>query len=238
MKILEVNNISKRIGKRQIIKNISFSVEEGEIFGFLGPNGAGKTTTIKMLVGLIQNNGGEIIVCGNNLKKDREKALKHIGAIVESPALYEYLSGYENLMQIARIRKLSKKDVDDIIELIGLKERIHDKVGRYSLGMKQRLGIGMSLIGDKKLLILDEPTNGLDPFGIMELRDLMKKLAKERNIAVFISSHILREIEQICDTVAFVSDGEIKAVEKLESVLRDELSPLELKFIELTKKGE
>lgn len=237
MKVLEVKNISKKILKKEIIKDISFSVEEGEVLGFLGPNGCGKTTTIKMIVGLIASTEGEILICGNNLKENRGKALKHIGAIVESAALYEYLSGYENLMQIARIRKIPKSNVDEIIELIGLKDRINDKVKTYSLGMKQRLGIGMSLFGDIKLLILDEPTNGLDPFGIMELREIIKKLSKERKISVFISSHILSEIEQVCDRVVFVSEGTIMAVEKLDGILDAKpLSALEVKFIELTRK--
>lgn len=214
-KILEVNNLKKVIGNREIIKDITFSVNEGEIFGFLGPNGAGKTTTIRMLVGLIKPTQGDIIICGNNLKSKPEIALKEVGAVVENPELYKYLSGRENLMQIARIRGVSKKEVDETIELVGLKDRIDDRFGKYSLGMKQRLGLAASLLSSPKLLILDEPTNGLDPSGILDFREIVKKASKERGMAVFISSHILSEIQQLCDRVAFINDGVIKSVENV-----------------------
>lgn len=194
MKVLEVKGLKKKLGKREIIKDISFSVEEGEIFGFLGPNGAGKTTTIRMLVGLINPNGGSISICGHDLKNDTEKALKEVGAVVENPELYKYLSGRENLMQIARIRNIPKTQVDETIKLVGLENRIDDKVRKYSLGMKQRLGLAASLLSNPKLLILDEPTNGLDPSGILDFREVVKKAAKERGMAVFISSHILSEV--------------------------------------------
>ena len=202
MNVLEVTGLKKKLGKREIIKGINLSVKEGEIFGFLGPNGAGKTTTIRMLVGLIAPNEGEIKICGKDLQKNKEEALKNVGAVVENPELYKYLSGRENLMQIARIRKVSKDEVDSLIELVGLKDRIDDKVKKYSLGMKQRLGLAAALIGEPKLLILDEPTNGLDPSGIIDFREVVKKAAKERNMAVFISSHILSEVQNLCDRVA------------------------------------
>ena len=195
MNVLEVKNVRKRLGKRDIIKGIDFEVKEGEIFGFLGPNGAGKTTTIRMLVGLIAPNSGNIIINGHDISKERELALSAVGAVVENPELYTYLSGRENLMQIARVRKIEKSYVEKIIELVGLKERINDKVRKYSLGMKQRLGLAASLITKPKLLILDEPTNGLDPTGIIEFRKIVKKVAKETNAAIFISSHILSEIQ-------------------------------------------
>ena len=217
MKVLEVNNLKKSIGKREIIKNISFSVEEGEIFGFLGPNGAGKTTTIRMLVGLIHPNGGSIKICGYDLNTDMEKALNEVGAVVENPELYKYLSGRENLMQIARIRNISKKEVDETISLVGLENRIDDKVRKYSLGMKQRLGLAASLLSKPKLLILDEPTNGLDPSGILDFREVVKKAAKEKGMAVFISSHILSEVQHLCDRVAFINHGTIKSVENVIS---------------------
>ncbi|WP_291652805.1 ABC transporter ATP-binding protein [Clostridium sp.] len=215
MKVLEVNGLKKKLGKREIIKDISFSVEEGEIFGFLGPNGAGKTTTIRMLVGLISPNGGTISICGHDLKDDTEKALKEVGAVVENPELYKYLSGRENLMQIARIRKIPKNQVDETIKLVGLEHRIDDKVRKYSLGMKQRLGLAASLLSSPKLLILDEPTNGLDPSGILDFREVVKKAAKERGMAVFISSHILSEVQHLCDRVAFINHGTIKSVENV-----------------------
>lgn len=213
MKVLEVNDLHKKIGKREIIKGVSFSVEEGEIFGFLGPNGAGKTTTIRMLVGLIKPTSGSISICGHDLKNKSIDALRQVGAVVENPELYKYLSGRENLMQIARIRKVSKENVLDTIKLVGLENRIDDTVRKYSLGMKQRLGLAAALLSSPKLLILDEPTNGLDPSGILDFREVVKNAARERGMAVFVSSHILSEVQNLCDKVAFINDGVIKAVE-------------------------
>ena len=219
MNVLEVKGLKKVIGKREIIKDLNFSVKEGEIYGFLGPNGAGKTTTIRMLVGLILPTAGEVKICGENLKNNKEKALKDVGAVVENPELYKYLSGRENLMQIARIRGVSKEEVQDLIKLVGLENRINDKVKKYSLGMKQRLGLAAALIGNPKLLILDEPTNGLDPSGIIDFRKIVKQAAKERGMAVFVSSHILSEVQQLCDRVAFINNGVIKAVEDMNQAV-------------------
>lgn len=215
MKVLEVKDVYKKLGTKEIIKGISFDVEEGEIFGFLGPNGAGKTTTIRMLVGLIAPNKGSISIMGNSLSKDREKALLNVGAVVENPELYSYLSGRENLMQIARIRNINKEEVEKVIRLVGMEKRINDKVKKYSLGMKQRLGLAAALLPNPRLLILDEPTNGLDPSGILDFRNIVKKAARERNTAVFVSSHILAEVQQLCDKVAFISGGKIQAVESI-----------------------
>ena len=219
MNFLEVKNLRKFIGKREIIKDLYFTVKEGEIYGFLGPNGAGKTTTIRMLVGLISQTSGEVKICGVNLRKNKEKALKNVGAVVENPELYKYLSGRENLMQIARIRKVSKQEVEELIKLVGLQDRIDDKVRKYSLGMKQRLGLAAALIGNPKLLILDEPTNGLDPSGIIDFRNIVKSLARKNNMAVFVSSHILSEVQQLCDKVAFINEGIIKAEEEMEKAV-------------------
>lgn len=215
MNVLEVKGLYKTLGKSEIIKGIDFSVKEGEIFGFLGPNGAGKTTTIRILVGLIHPTRGSINIMGYDLSKNREKALEQVGAVVENPELYTYLSGRENLMQIARIRGISKKEVDEIIETIGLKEKIDLKVKKYSLGMKQRLGLGAALISNPKLLILDEPTNGLDPSGILDFREIVRTAARKRGTAVFISSHILSEVQELCDTVAFIKKGKIQSIESL-----------------------
>jgi len=215
MNVLEVNNVHKKLGKREIIKGISFSIKEGEIFGFLGPNGAGKTTTIRMLVGLIHPNSGNISICGNNILENPVKALSNVGAVVENPEMYTYLTGRQNLNMIADIKKIPRKNVDEIVELVNLSGRIDDKVGKYSLGMKQRLGLASALLSKPKLLILDEPTNGLDPTGIIDFREIVKKAVKETNAAVFISSHILSEVQQLCDTVAFINHGEIKAVESI-----------------------
>lgn len=215
MKVLEVNRLRKKLDNREVIKNVTFSVEEGEIFGFLGSNGAGKTTTIRMLVGLINYDSGSIKICGQELKKDKIKALSKIGAIVENPELYKSLTGRQNLMQIARIRGNSKKEIEEIIQLVGLTDRVDDRVRKYSLGMKQRLGLAIALLSNPKLLILDEPTNGLDPTGILDLRAVIHKAAKERGMAVFVSSHILSEVQQLCTKVAFISDGTIKSVEEV-----------------------
>ena len=214
--VLEVKNLSKKLGKREIIKDVSFDVKQGEIFGFLGANGAGKTTTIRMLVGLIAANSGSIKVVGCDIKKQREKALAQIGAVVENPELYTYLSGYDNLMVIAKLRKIPKSAVDEVVEIVGLKDRINDKVKKYSLGMKQRLGLATALLSKPKLLILDEPTNGLDPSGILDFREIIRNVSKTYNTSVFISSHILSEVQELCDTVAFINGGKIVAVEKME----------------------
>lgn len=231
--VLKVSNLRKRFGKVEIIKDISFRIKEGEIFGFLGPNGSGKTTTIKMLVDLIGMDSGSISVMGKDIKRDREAALEYIGAVVESPELYSYLSGYENLKQIARIRNISRERIDATVELVGLTGRIKDKMKKYSLGMKQRLGLAAALLSDPKLLILDEPTNGLDPNGIIELRSILKKLALDKGMAVFVSSHILGEIQQLCDTVAFIEDGIITSIESM-SMVHDTL----VYVIETEKKEE
>lgn len=220
MKVLEVENLRKSLGKREIIKGVSFCVEEGEIFGFLGPNGAGKTTTIRMIVGLISPDMGSIKILGNDIKQNREKALSELGAVVESPELYNFMSGMENLKQIMRIdHRIKQEEINKIVKMVGLENRINDKVKKYSLGMKQRLGIATALLSNPKILILDEPTNGLDPSGIKEFRELMKKLSKERNMAVFVSSHLLSEVQLLCDTVAFLNNGEIVSVESMNSSL-------------------
>ncbi len=220
MKVLEVENLRKSLSGREIIKGINFSVEEGEIFGFLGPNGAGKTTTIRMIVGLIAPNSGTIKIMGKDIKENREEALSALGAVVESPELYGYMSGMENLKQIMRVdHRIKQENIDEVVKLVGLENRIKDKVKKYSLGMKQRLGIATALLSNPQILILDEPTNGLDPSGIKEFRELMKKLSKERQMAVFVSSHLLSEVQLLCDTVAFLNHGEIISVESVDSSL-------------------
>ncbi|NLC66273.1 MAG: ABC transporter ATP-binding protein [Clostridium sp.] len=217
-KVLEVKNLSKKLGKKEIIKDISFYINEGEIFGFLGPNGSGKTTTIRMLVDLISMDKGSVKILGNDITKEREKTLRNIGAVVENPELYGYLSGRENLNQIARIRGIKKEKINEVIGLVELKARIDDKMSKYSLGMKQRLGLAAALLSDPKLLILDEPTNGLDPNGIIEFRKILKNLSKTTGMGVFVSSHILAEIQELCDTVAFIENGEITEIETLENI--------------------
>ncbi len=209
-KLLEVTNLNKYFGKKQVLKNVSFSTDEGEILGFIGPNGAGKTTTIKLILGLQRINSGSISINGYDVVKDFSKAIEKVGAIVESPDMYMYLSGRKNLELIARMYKgITKDRIDEVIKLVGLESRINDKVSKYSLGMRQRLGIAASLIHNPKLLILDEPTNGLDPEGIKELRTLLKNLAKKDNIGILISSHNLAELESFCTDVCIIKNGEV-----------------------------
>ncbi len=209
MNILKVENLTKKIGSKTILNKVGFEINEGEILAFIGPNGAGKTTTIKCILGLQKINDGYISINGYDIKKDFIKAIEYVGCIVESPDVYMYLSGYENLkLQASLYKNIPKENIDNIVNLVGLDKRIHDKVSKYSLGMKQRLGIAIALLNSPKLLILDEPTNGLDPEGIKELRDLLKKLAKE-GIGILISSHNLSELESFCNKVCIIQNGKI-----------------------------
>jgi ABC-2 type transport system ATP-binding protein len=218
--VLEVEHLRKKIGKRWIIQDVTFSVLAGEIFGFLGPNGAGKTTTIRMLVNLIKPTDGTVRICGYNVQKNPEQAMSHIGAIVENPEVYPYLTGWENLEQFARMLPgVDDSRIMEVVELVRLEQRIHDKVRTYSLGMRQRLGIAQALLGRPKLLILDEPTNGLDPKGIKEMRDFIRRLAEE-GMAVFVSSHLLSEIQLLCDRVAIISSGKVLAVGKVDELIQ------------------
>ena len=208
--ILEVKKVTKYFGKKKVLNDVSFSLKEGEILGFIGPNGAGKTTTIKLILGLQKISFGEIYINGYNVKKEFTKAIEKVGAIVESPDMYSYLTGRKNLEMISRMYKgIDKEKINEVIKLVGLENRINDKVNKYSLGMKQRLGIAASLIHNPNILILDEPTNGLDPEGIKELRVLLKKLAKEKKMAILISSHNLSELESFCSDVCIIKNGEI-----------------------------
>lgn len=215
--IIELRNVSKKIRNKQIIDNLSFEVMAGEVLGFLGPNGAGKTTTIRMITGLMKVSSGEIIINGTNLKQDFEKAISQIGAIVENPELYKFLTGYENLMQAARLYKgVTKEKINQVVEMVGLKDHIHNKVKTYSLGMRQRLGIALCLLHDPKVLILDEPTNGLDPAGIKEIRHYLRKLAHENNLAILVSSHLLSEMEMMCDRIAIIQNGKLVNIQRVK----------------------
>lgn len=221
--VLEIKNVSKKISKRQILKDISLEVKEGEIFGFVGPNGAGKTTLIKVMLGLYKMDSGNVKIAGYDIKKDFEKAMEEIGAIIENPEMYGYLSGKDNLAIYARMEEgVSDNFQRELIRMVKLGGRINNKVKTYSLGMRQRLGIAQALLSNPKLLILDEPTNGLDPLGIKELRDMLKKISKEKNMAVFISSHILSEIELMCDRIAIIDNGEIIEIKDLHDKSKEE----------------
>jgi ABC-2 type transport system ATP-binding protein len=218
--VLSVHNIKKKIKDKWIIKGISFEVRAGEVFGFLGPNGSGKTTTIRMLVDLIKPTEGSISICGISVSKKPDEALQYVGCIVENPELYAYLTGWENLEHFARmLPNVTEQRIHDVVEIVGMDQRIHDKVKTYSLGMRQRLGIAQALLGKPKLLILDEPTNGLDPQGIKEMRLFIRSLAKE-GLSVFVSSHLLSEIQLMCDRVAIISHGNVIAVGNVTDLIR------------------
>lgn len=233
--VLELKNVSKSFGKRKIIDNISLKVNSGEIFGFLGPNGSGKTTTIKMILRLIDSDDGEIKVNGLDNRKQFEQAMECIGAIVENPDMYKYMSGIDNLKLHARIRNIDEKRIYEVLEMVGLKDRAKDKVGKYSLGMKQRLGLALTLLHNPKVLILDEPTNGLDPAGIKQLRDILKKISHEENVAVFVSSHILTEMQQMCDRVAVLDNGKIVKIEQITNSKEEKIETIELRIKDKTK---
>jgi ABC-2 type transport system ATP-binding protein len=205
--ILTASSLTKVIGKRTIVDNVSFELYPGEVFGFLGPNGAGKTTTIRMLVGLIRPTSGTLRVCGYDLRHDFEKAMRNVGCIVETPDLYRFMTGRENLEHFARMLRAPAAQIEEVAALVMLAHRLDHRVGTYSLGMRQRLGIAQALLGEPKLLILDEPANGLDPAGIREIRELLRRLASERQMSVFVSSHLLAEIELMCDRVAIIHKG-------------------------------
>ncbi|MCL2603119.1 MAG: ATP-binding cassette domain-containing protein [Defluviitaleaceae bacterium] len=231
--VLKTIGLTKSFGKRRVADDMNIEVYAGEVFGFLGPNGAGKTTAIKMILGLLKQDAGEIYINGTNTLHDFEGAMASIGGIVESPEMYGYLSGWENLRQHARIRGgISRARIAEMVKLAGLEKRIREKVKKYSLGMKQRLGIAQALMHRPRVLILDEPTNGLDPAGIKELRILLKDLAHKENIGVLVSSHILGEMQQMCDRVGIVSGGRLVDVRNI-----GEDENLEDIFIELTREG-
>lgn len=217
--VLSVNNLKKKIKNKEIIKGISFEVYAGEIFGFLGPNGSGKTTTIRMLVDLIRPTEGTIHICGFDVHKEHDQAMSKVGCIVENPELYSYLTGWENLEHFARmIPGVDDKRIQEVVEIVSMDQRIHDKVRTYSLGMRQRLGIAQALLGRPSLLILDEPTNGLDPQGIKEMREFIQRLAAD-GLSLFVSSHLLSELQQMCHRVAIISHGEVIQVGAVDELI-------------------
>lgn len=208
-KILECQNLCKSFGKKQILKDVSFEIDEGDILAFIGPNGSGKTTTIKLILGLQNIDSGSVKINGYDVQKDFVKSIEKVGAIVENPDTYMYLSGWQNLKLVANLYKgVTDDDLKTIVKTVGLENRIHDKVSKYSLGMRQRLGIARALINKPNLLVLDEPTNGLDPEGIKDLRILLKRLAKE-GMGILISSHNLAELESFCNKVLIIDNGVI-----------------------------
>jgi len=205
--IVQTQNLSKSFGKEQAVSNLNLQIRKGEIYGFLGPNGAGKTTTIRMLLGLMKPSSGTIKVFEKNITKERIQILAKVGSLVESPSYYPHLTAYENLEALRKILGVPKNRIDEVLEIVRLREAAHKKVKGFSLGMKQRLGIAASLLHSPELLILDEPTNGLDPSGIIEIRNLIKRLPEEYGMTIIISSHLLSEIDQMATQGGIVSKG-------------------------------
>ncbi|MDQ0194001.1 ABC transporter ATP-binding protein [Paenibacillus wynnii] len=217
--VARLQGVTKKIGSKTLVGDLTLDIPPGQIFGFLGPNGAGKTTTIRMMVGLISISRGDILICGRSIKDEFEEAIANIGAIVENPEMYKFLTGYQNLRQYARmVPGITKQRIDEVVELVGLGKRINDRVKTYSLGMRQRLGVAQALLHRPKLLILDEPTNGLDPQGIRELRDYLRRLCQEEGTTVFVSSHLLSEMELMCDRIAIIQNGRLVDVKQLKAV--------------------
>ena len=233
-KILEVNNLSKSFGKRKVLDDINMEIFEGDIVGLIGPNGAGKTTFIKTILNLYKYDKGNVKICGYDTKKDLANALSKIGCIIENPDMYENISGRKNLEITEILNKDDDKEyTNEMIKLVKLEDRINDKVETYSLGMKQRLGLANALLKRPKLLILDEPTNGLDPLGIKELRETLKKISNEQNMSILISSHILAEVENVCDKIIIINEGKIVKKFGIEEVKYKHIS-LEDEFLETT----
>ncbi|MFJ8219728.1 ABC transporter ATP-binding protein [Bacillus cereus] len=217
--IVETNNLTKKYKKSSVVSRVNLKIPEGEIYGFLGPNGAGKTTSIRMLLGLIKATEGNVTIFGKDLNKNRLSILSDVGALVENPSYYAHLNAIENLEVYRLLRNIPKEKLHSVLKTVGLQNAAHQKVKEYSLGMKQRLGLAIALLGDPRLLILDEPTNGLDPQGIHEMRELIKSLAKERGITILVSSHLLSEIDQMATYVGIISKGRLIFQDKIE-VLR------------------
>lgn len=218
--VLKIEHLSKTFGKREILHDISFETYEGEIFGFLGPNGAGKTTTIKIAAGLLRLDEGEIYIAGHSVKKNFEDAMACVGGIVENPEFYKYMSGLDNLCLFANIRDgVTEERIKEVVHLVGLDNRIKDKVGKYSLGMRQRLGVAQAILHRPKLLILDEPTNGLDPAGIKELRDILKEISHNEGVSVLVSSHLMSEMEMMCDRVGVIVNGALVDVKPIDELV-------------------
>lgn len=216
---VQIRNLTKRIGDKTIVDDLSFEIQRGEVFGFLGPNGAGKTTTIRMMVGLISKTHGEVLIDGIDVSKHFKEAMKHIGSIVENPEMYKYLTGYQNLVHFGKMSAgVTRQRIDEVVKQVGLADRIHEKVKTYSLGMRQRLGLGQALLRKPDVLILDEPTNGLDPAGIRELRDYLRNLAQSEGLSVVVSSHLLSEMELMCDRVAIIQAGKLIDVKPIREL--------------------
>jgi len=239
-KIIEIKNLSKHFNELKAVNNLSLNVFRGDVFGFLGPNGAGKSTTIRMLMSLITANAGEIKLFGKSLKENRIEILKKVGAIVEKPDFYGYLSAYKNLEILGRIsgKHISQKRIMEVLELVGLSARYKSKVKTFSHGMKQRLGLAQSLLHDPDLIILDEPTTGLDPQGMKEIRDLIITLSKDEKKTIFLSSHILYEVELVANRMVIINKGASVVEGEVESLLQQANLKVTMQVSEIQKARE
>ncbi len=224
--VLQISHLNKTLGNRRILKDVSFETYSGEVFGFLGPNGAGKTTTIKIAVGLLMLDDGEIRIAGHDLCREFEPAMAQVGGIVENPEFYGYLTGYENLKIYADVHEgVTEERIKEVVHLVGLDNRIGEKVAKYSLGMRQRLGVAQAILHRPRLLVLDEPTNGLDPAGTKALRDIIRRLAHEEGISVLVSSHLMSEMEMMCDRVGIITDGVLRSVKPIGEMISAATAP-------------
>ncbi|MFF2886884.1 ABC transporter ATP-binding protein [Paenibacillus sp. NPDC057967] len=214
--VLQLNGVTKRIGSKTLVSGLSFQIAKGEIVGLLGPNGAGKTTTIRMIVGLIGMTEGDVHIGGHSVRTDFERAIRHVGGIIENPEFYPYMTGMDNLKQYARMSEgVTEARIQEVTKLVGLQNALDKKVKAYSLGMRQRLGIAQALLHRPSVLILDEPTNGLDPAGIREMREYMKSIAEKEGIAILVSSHLLSEMELMCSRVVVIQEGKLITVRSI-----------------------
>ncbi|MFJ8514541.1 ABC transporter ATP-binding protein [Lysinibacillus xylanilyticus] len=236
--IVQTQNLTKKHGSINSVNKVDLCVQEGEIYGFLGPNGAGKTTTLKMLLGLIKPSEGTINIFGESLSKRRSSILQRTGSLIESPSYYGHLTGLENMRVMQRLRNVPDKNIHEVLRIVRLEKQKDKKTEQYSLGMKQRLGIAMALLAFPKLLILDEPTNGLDPAGIGEIRELIKSLPARYGITVLLSSHMLSEIDQIATSVGIICDGDLLFQGSVESLRKKGRSAISLKTGDNTKAEE
>jgi ABC-type multidrug transport system ATPase subunit len=234
--VINTVGLSKFFGKRKIIDNVGLCVEEGDIYGFLGANGSGKTTTIRMLLGLIHPDEGQIFLNGHDIRNQFCKAIAEVGAIVENPSFYNFLSGYENLKLMASYYpQIDNNRIEKVLEMVKLKDRSKDKFKTYSLGMKQRLGIASAILINPKLVILDEPTNGLDPQGMKDIKEIITTLADRYGITFFISSHLLHDVEQICTKVGILKDGQLIAQGNVSDLLNMSEEVVEITTAEKSK---
>lgn len=233
--IVETEDLTKTYGAVNSVNQLQMQVGKGEIYGFLGPNGAGKTTTIRMLLGLIKPTTGNIKVFNRDLKTNRIDILREVGSLVESPSYYGHLTGHENLEVIRQMLQVPKKNIDEVLRIVRLEKQKDKLVKQYSLGMKQRLGIAMALLGNPKLLILDEPTNGLDPAGIQEIRELIKQLPKQYDMTVVISSHLLNEMDQIATQVGIINSGQLIFQDKTEVLRKKSQASMKIRVNDVVK---